>query len=167
MVAALRHEDLSASGRYVDQSAGLWVGWVCHKDSYCDSLPIVAKDDQVVIVFYGEHYPDSDEIERLKKAGFNTDPGSAEYLLDLYAVRGERFFADLNGWFAGIVLDRRKNQLTLFTDRYAMGRLYFHETTEEFIFSSEAKSLLKVRPALRRLDQEGLAEYVTVQLHSR
>src|SRR5688572_23749135 len=83
MLGTLRHTPESNSGTYVDESAGLWVGWVCHRDAYSDCMPLVAKNEEVVIVFHGEHYADSDEGRRLKDAGYAAEPGTARYLLDL------------------------------------------------------------------------------------
>jgi len=160
MVVAMRHDPQSRTGTYIDQSAGLWVGWVCHRESYADCMPLVARNDDVVIVFQGEHYPSGEQRGRLREAGVDVERCSAEQLLGLYAVYGHGFYSELNGWFSGVVLDRRQHTVTLFNDRYAMGRIYYHETDEEFIFASEAKSLLRVRPALRRVSPETLAEHL-------
>jgi asparagine synthase (glutamine-hydrolysing) len=80
--------------------------------------------------------------------------------LELYAELGDGFFRNLNGWFAGIVIDRRLKRVTLFNDRYGMGRIYYHGDGDEFLFASEAKALLQIRPALRTIDHETLAEYM-------
>jgi len=160
MIAALRHDPRSSSGTYVNESVGLWVGWVCHRESYSDCLPVVTEDMNVVIVFQGEHYLSRDQVNRLRRAGVAVEARSARCLLGLHSVYGNEFYAQLNGWFSGVVIDRAQNTATLFNDRYAMGRIYYHETDDEFIFSSEAKSLLKVRPGLRKVDHEALAEHL-------
>ena len=46
----------------------------------------------------------------------------------------------------------------LFNDRYGLQRIYYHEHSTGFYFSSEAKALLKVLPELRELDLGSLAE---------
>lgn len=46
----------------------------------------------------------------------------------------------------------------LFNDRYGMQRVYYHESDEGFFFSSEAKSLLKIKPHLRNMDMEHLGQ---------
>lgn len=158
MVAALQHDPTSKTGTYTDESIGLWAGWVSHRDSYADCMPLVAGNKDVVIIFHGEHYPSTEQVCLVSAAGFRTESRNAEYLLGLYEACGNRFYAELNGWFSGLVVDRRLNSVTLFNDRYAMGRIYYHETDEEFIFSSEAKSLLHIRPQLRSISKESLAE---------
>jgi len=65
----------------------------------------------------------------------------------------------LNGWFSGVLLDFREQKVVLFNDRYGLNRIYINEQGERLFFSSEAKSLFAVVPALRELDPRGLAEW--------
>lgn len=71
-------------------------------------------------------------------------------------------FASLNGWFHGLFVDLPQKAITLFNDRYGMGRVYYHESPEGIYFASEAKALLAALPVTRELKQESLAEYVSV-----
>jgi len=48
----------------------------------------------------------------------------------------------------------------LFTDRFGMHRLYYHEAKDAFYFAAEAKAILAVRPELRTPDARGLGEFV-------
>jgi asparagine synthase (glutamine-hydrolysing) len=160
MVAAMRHDLQSTSGTYVDEALGLGVGWVSHRDSYADCMPLVAQDANVVIVFQGEHFSSPAQLTRLGETASGARSRNALQLLAMYEVYGPNFYVELNGWFSGIVLDRRRNIATLFNDRYAMGRIYYHESDDEFVFASEAKSLLRVRPRLKRLCEETLAEHL-------
>ena len=61
------------------------------------------------------------------------------------------FLEKLNGWFSGVLLDLREQKFVLFNDRYGVNRIYYHEDSRGFYFSSEAKSLLKILPALVNL----------------
>ena len=42
-----------------------------------------------------------------------------------------------------------------------MQRIYYHEGKDEFLFGSEAKPLLKVKPELRELDMQALGEFIS------
>ena len=42
-----------------------------------------------------------------------------------------------------------------------MQRIYYHEGKDEFLFCSEAKPLLKVKPELRELDMQALGEFIS------
>jgi asparagine synthase (glutamine-hydrolysing) len=50
----------------------------------------------------------------------------------------------------------------LFNDRYGLLRLYYHEDRTAVYFASEAKAILKILPAVRRVDEQGLAEFLTL-----
>ena len=50
-------------------------------------------------------------------------------------------------------------KIILFTDRYGLGRIYYHEGPESFYFASEAKSLLKWLPELREFNVRSLGEF--------
>jgi asparagine synthase (glutamine-hydrolysing) len=152
MVSAMRHEPRYTMGAYADDQFGVSLGWVSHPGSYSDCMPAVSANNDVTLVFSGEHYAPG-------SAG-NGRPANASSLLTLYEELGDNFFARLNGWFSGLILDRRTNRMTLFNDRYGLGRLYFYQTEEEFLFASEAKALLKVRANLRSIDPDMLAEYL-------
>jgi asparagine synthase (glutamine-hydrolysing) len=158
MVGAMVHSNRVLQGQLNDETCGLCVGWVAHERSFADGMPLVSDDRNIVIVFSGESFEDDAQLARFDGRS-SRHRAKAAYLLGMYAEFGDRFYEQLNGWFAGVVIDRRAESVTLFNDRYGMGRLYIHAAEDEFLFSSEAKALLKVRPALREVQPERLAEY--------
>ncbi len=70
------------------------------------------------------------------------------------------FSKNLNGRFQGLVADRSRGVATLFNDRFGLQRVYFHEATDAFYFSAEAKAILAVRQELRSVDPRGLGEFI-------
>jgi asparagine synthase (glutamine-hydrolysing) len=160
MLGAMRHNNRYSHGTFVDRECGLRIGWTCHPGSFAEGMPLVSKDGDTVMIFSGENFEEPGRVARLSHAISDKNPAKAAYLLELYAELGEQFFGQLNGWFAGVVIDRRSKRVTLFNDRYGMGRIYCHAGPDEFLFASEAKALLKIRPALRTIQPERLAEYL-------
>lgn len=158
MVKCMMHEPFYKSGTYVNDSSGIWVGWVNHENAFSDCMPGWNEDKDVCLIFSGENFTDSIEIERLKLKNHNFYPQNASYLVHYYEEEGTQFLQKLNGWFSGILIDLRKPKISLFNDRYGLGRIYYFEKGGKFYFSSEAKSLLKVIPELRELSLQGLAE---------
>jgi asparagine synthase (glutamine-hydrolysing) len=160
MMKAMHHESSYNTGQYVNEELGLYAGWICHQGSFSDCMPLMARSNDVVLIFHGENQLDPESAAELQRAGYEVDRSNARYLIDLYTELGSEFLQRLNGWYAGVLVDLRRKRVTLFNDRYGMGRIYFHEGNDEFIFASEAKSLLRIRPSLRTIDQEGLADYL-------
>ncbi|MFX0196080.1 MAG: asparagine synthase-related protein [Candidatus Hodarchaeota archaeon] len=161
MVECMIHEPFYTFGTYVDDELGLYAGWVCHRGSFSDCMPITNEKKDLVLLFSGENFTDKEVSEQLKRQGHEFDRSNASYLIHLYEEEGDGFLQLLNGWFSGILLDLRKAEAVLFNDRYGMHRIYYHENREAFFFSSEAKSLLRILPDLRKVDPKSLGEFFT------
>ena len=157
MVRCMLHESFYRSGSYVSQELGLSVGWVAHPNSFSDRMPVWNKSKDVGLIFSGEEYS-------APREGGESGRGDAlhngAYLIDRYEKSGFSLLEKLNGCFSGVFVDLRQRQIVLFIDRYGLGRIYYHETKDGFYFSTEAKCLLKLLPELRRIDYQGLGEYL-------
>lgn len=160
MVKAMMHETFYTSGTYVNPELGLWIGWVLHRGTFSDCMPVWNENRDICLIFIGENYADRADINRLRSAGHACGEDDASYLVHLYEECGFRFLEKLNGWFSGVLVDLRDNKTVLFNDRYGLSKIHHHEDAQRHFFSSEAKSLLKVFPRLRRLDPRGLGEFV-------
>jgi asparagine synthase (glutamine-hydrolysing) len=161
MINCMMHEPFYHSGTYNNDQLGLYIGWTCHRNSFADCMPVYNEKRDLVLIFSGENFPDQDLISRLIKQDHEFDPLNASSLIHLYEEEGDYFLKHLNGWFNGMLIDCRKGKAILFNDRYGMQRIYYHEAKDGFYFSSEAKSLLKVKPDLRKIDPRGLGEFLS------
>jgi len=160
MVAAIRHETFYVTGTWIDESLGVYVGWVARKGSFSDGMPLRNERGDVVLVFSGEEYPEPGIECDLKRRGHALAAKGPSYLVHLYED-DSCFPAGLNGRFHGLLTDRIRGIVTLFNDRYGMHRIYYHASKEAFYFAAEAKAILAVRPELRRADPRGFGEFVT------
>src|SRR6266571_375920 len=149
MVEAIRHESLYATGTWIDESAGVYVGWAARKNSFSDGMPLRNARGDVALVFSGEEFPEPGVTRREEPP----------YLVECYE-EDPAFPAGLNGRFHGFLTDRTRGTATLFNDRYGMHRIYYHESKDAFYFAAEAKAILSVRPELRTADARSLGEFV-------
>jgi len=152
MVASMQHENFYSSGEYSNETLGVYVGWTCHKGSYSDCMPVVSDDRRRLLFFYGEHHGGS------AFNGSHPKTVDATEIMHLVDKHGEAFLEHLNGWFHGVLLDLVGHEVSVFSDRFGMQRLYHYREKEGELFASEAKSLLSVRKKLRALDARGLGE---------
>jgi asparagine synthase (glutamine-hydrolysing) len=159
MVELLLHEPFYVTGTWIDESLGLYVGWVARKNSFAEEMPIRNERDDVVLIFSGEDYPEPGSARRLKERGHGCEESGPSYLVHLYED-DPNFFKNLNGRFHGLVADRSRGTATLFNDRFGLQRVYFHEAPDAFYFSAEAKAILAVRHELRSVDPQGLGEFI-------
>ena len=159
MINCMMHESFYTSGTYVNEEMGIYAGWVCHKNSFADCMPIFNEKKDLVLLFSGENFADKELTDHLKKQGHEFNVSNASYLIHLYEEKGVDFLQDLNGWFSGILVDLRKEKIILFNNRYGMNRIYYHDSKDLFYFSSKAKSLLKICPELRKIDMKSMGEF--------
>src|SRR5260221_2729708 len=159
MLATLRHETFYRTGTWIDESQGVYVGWVVRQGSFADSMPLGNERRDVVLVFSGEEFPEPGAAGRLRARGHRLDAEGPSYLVHGYE-EDRSFPAALNGRFHGCLIDRTRGKTMLFNDRYAMHRLYWHQSRDAFYFAAEAKAILAARPELRRMDLRGLGELV-------
>ena len=159
MVEALCHEAFYLTGMWIQGTLGLYVGWVERKNSFSDGMPMKNERGDVNLVFSGEEFPKPGTAERLKARGHELNEAEASYLVHLYED-DPSFPAGLNGRFHGLLTDQSRKIAVLFNDRYGMHRVYYHESKDTFYFAAEAKAILAVCPELRRIDPEGLGEFV-------
>lgn len=159
MVATLRHEPFYVTGTWIDEAAGVYVGWTALENSFSQEMPVCNERGDVVLVFAGEEYSKPGTGRRLNERGHTSKIDGPSYLVHAYE-EDSTFPANLNGMFHGIVADRARGTTTLFNDRYGMHRLYYHESKECFYFAAEAKAIVAVRPELRSADPQGLGEFV-------
>src|SRR5271166_6528965 len=161
MVETLRHESFYVTGTWIDESMGVYVGWVARKDSFSDNMPLRNERGDLVLVFSGEEFPEPGTAGRLKERGHTlAAEGGPSYLVHLYE-EDPAFPAGLNGRFHGLLADQTRGTAMLFNDRYGMHRIYYHESKGAFYFAAEAKAILVVRPELRKTDPRGLGEFVS------
>jgi asparagine synthase (glutamine-hydrolysing) len=159
MLETLRHEPFYSSGTWVDEKAGIYVGWVARAGSFDDGMPLQNENGDVHLIFSGEEFPEPGTAAALRQRGHAVSQGGASYLVHRYEEEKD-FPRQLNGRFHGLVADRARGTAILFNDRFGLQRLYYHEGKEAFYFSAEAKAILKVRPELRGTDARNLGEFI-------
>lgn len=149
MLAGMKHEPGNAAGLYCRPDIGVCAGWVARDDS--SAVYYRDPERNIALIVHGElaHEPAVGRQDLLKE------------LIDAYARQGAGFLNGMNGWFCGVLLDVRQGRAFLFNDRFGLGRVYVAQDTDGFFFASEAKALLQVLPQTRRLDERGVAEWLS------
>lgn len=157
-VAALHHDAEADFGQVDFPDLGLAVGWSVPRGAYAGCLPIWNEARNVCLVFHGEHFGDVADRSSRPAA---TAQSEARGLMERLESSEAGFLASLNGAFNGLIVDLRaaRPRITLFNDRFGLGRLYWHEDANGFYFATEAKALLRILPHLRALDPQALAEW--------
>ena len=160
MLRAMQHDPSYVTGTHAHASMGIYSGWAARRGSFSSSMPVSNETKDVALVFSGEEFPAPNTVRRLQQQGHVMEQGAAAYLPHLYED-DSTFPANLNGRFHGLLVDQRRGIATLFNDRYGMHRIYYHQSKDAFYFAAEAKAILAVRPELRKLDPQGMGEFIS------
>lgn len=131
-------------------------GWVGRRpvDSPEEPLP---GGGQWALLTAGEPVVRSESAAADVSDGYAAGLGSRD-LAGQMLRRGVESLADVDGSFAGFLIDGSQNRCVLFTDRYGVERLFVHRAGHRILFSSEAKAIVAV--AASGLDPVGLAEWL-------
>ncbi len=159
MLETLRHESFYVGGTWMDESLGVYVGWVARQASFADGMPLHNERGDVTLIFSGEEFPEPSMVTGLRERGHAVAPEGPSYLVHLYEEDGS-FPLALNGRFHGLLIDKNRGAAALFNDRYGVHRIYFHQSKDAFYFAAEAKAILAVQPELRTIDLRSAGEFV-------
>ncbi len=161
---ALAHRGPDEAGVHRDGDVALVARRLSILDVEGGHQPMANDDGSVVIAFNGEIFNAPALRAELERDGvrFATDHSDTEVVLRLYE-RGGEFLPRLNGMFAFVIHDRRRNVLFGARDRFGIKPLYFARPGGRFAAASELRTLLLVPGAERVLDPIALWHYVSLR----
>lgn len=167
MTRALLHRGPDDVGYYDDPSSQVSLGMqrLSILDLEHGHQPMASQDRSLWIVYNGEIFNSPELRRRLEQRHhrFVTAHSDTETLLRLYEDKQEDMLGDLNGMFAFVLHDKRRNVLFGARDRMGIKPLYYAKTSSAFAFASELKSLLAVPTLARELDRASLFHYLTLR----
>lgn len=149
----LRHRGPDAAGYFNDTHEDRHIGLGHRRLSIIDlseagNQPMYSHDNRYVMVYNGEIYNFQD-IKKERFAGMTwKSSGDSEVILESFAKYGTDCFSWMNGMFAVAIWDRQEKILTLARDQVGIKPLYYFHDGQEFIFTSELKSIKVVKKGL-------------------
>ncbi len=163
MTDAIVHRGPDAEGHWVEESAGVHLGFrrLAIIDLAGGSQPMWTRDGAVGVVFNGEIYNHAELRAELKAHGceFVTDHSDTEVLLHAYREWGDTFVERLNGMWAFVIYDRARRRLFGSRDRFGKKPLYYFHEGPAFGFASELPALLQHPDCPRNPDTLSLKKY--------
>lgn len=122
--------------------------------------PLFNEDHTVGVVLNGEIYNhDTLRRELIDKGHHFVTQSDTEVLVHLYEEMGEGLFTVLNGMFAILLYDVKKDIFLAARDRLGEKPLVYSENRDSVVFASEIKALLRYPEGEQILDPQGLALY--------
>lgn len=125
--------------------------------------PIFSDDGDLAITFNGEIYNYLDLKKDLQSKGISFQTQSdTEVVLKLYELYKEKCVDSLNGMFAFAIHSKKAQTVFIARDRFGEKPLYYAKTNDSFIWASELKSIIEVRPELKELSIDSLNVYLAL-----
>ena len=168
MTNTLRHRGPDDENYYLGGAGSVSVGFGFRRLSIIDlsggRQPMSNEDGSLWLVCNGEIYNYPDLRPQLEAQGhkFRTN-SNVETLLHLYEDHGPDCLDKVNGMFALMIWDAKRQTLFLARDRLGKKPLYYREAPGQFLFGSEPKALLQHPACPRELDTRSLSRYLAYE----
>lgn len=130
-------------------------------DLQTGTQPLFNENKSVACILNGEIYNFQALREELQKKGHRFRTRSdTEVIVHLYEEKGEQVFQYLDGMFATVIYDMRKNVLLIGRDRMGEKPLIYYDSPDLFLCASELKALLQCSDLPRELNHDAVAAYL-------
>tara|TARA_X000000950_G_scaffold180078_1_gene218397 strand:- start:17125 stop:18912 length:1788 start_codon:yes stop_codon:yes gene_type:complete len=118
-----------------------------------------------VIVYNGEIFNSPGLRKLLQNEGyqFSSNNSDTEVLLKLYDSKGIDMLNELNGMFAFVIFDIKKNLFFGAVDQFSNKPLYYNISNDRFSFSSEIKTILNLDYVKKDISIESVKNYFQLQ----
>lgn len=160
LTTSISHRGPDDYATYEDDVLSLGMRRLAIIDLTKNIYPFFSADKSIVIIFNGEIYNYKDLRHQLQRSGvkFSTDC-DAEVILKGYEKWGMGVLKKLRGMFSISIWDKKKRKLYLVRDRIGIKPLYYINTSDFIMFSSEVKSFLRLdrKDFTPKLDPERLS----------
>ncbi len=162
MAATIHHRGPDEDGILVEGNIGFFHKRLSIIDLSTGQQPMTY--DECTIVFNGEIYNYIELRKDLIVRGHHfITTSDTEVILHLYREFGDEFVEQLNGMFAFLIFDRRKDKFYIAKDHFGIKPLYWFQDNQKIVFGSEIKALLAHPEIKTESDTQNLYEYLTFQ----
>jgi len=163
MCDAIVHRGPDDCGYFVAPEVALGMRRLSIIDVAGGQQPIANEDGSIQVVFNGEIYNHHDLRRDLIARGHRFRTRSdTETIVHLYEEMGADCVTRLRGMFAIARWDARTNRLVLARDRLGIKPLSYWLTGDGIAFCSELRSLVALSRFPRRLDERGIAAFLSL-----
>jgi asparagine synthase (glutamine-hydrolysing) len=121
---------------------------------------MISANGRYIIIFNGEIYNHWEIRKKLEGKYLFKSSSDTETILYGYIEYKKELFNQLNGIFAIAIYDNQTNELVIARDHFGIKPLYYYFDGDNFLFSSEIKSLIKFPDFNKKLNYTSLAYYL-------
>jgi len=153
----LKHKGLHASKLTVNSCV---LGIVEHEFLKNKRSLTFDKDKSMMCALRGNIYNKKDLSKQLGKKSVSSDLNDAQFIIDLFALKGLDFVNYLNGEFNLAIYDKNEDRVVVANDRYGTYPLFYSLNEKMFVFASEVKAVLKGAEIPPLINEEAIPEFL-------
>ncbi len=162
MLSQIQYRGPDESGIYIGDGIGLGSVRLSIIDLQQGQQPMSTAEGDLWIAYNGEIFNFIELRDELKGLGYQFRTGSdTEVLLLLFKHFREKCLEKLNGQYAFAIWDSNRKELFIARDRMGIRPLYYHKTSDSFVFGSEIKCILESGIVLPEINPEALDKAFT------
>lgn len=162
MADRIHYRGPDAEGVFTDNNIGFYHKRLSIIDLTSGQQPM--QDGQYTVVFNGEIYNFVELRQELVQKGYVFKTHSdTEVILKIYQAYGTDGISLLNGMFAFLLYDQKRQKLIVARDHFGIKPLYYYQDQQKNIFASEVKAILEHPEVKAELNAISLNEYLTFQ----
>lgn len=164
MSQSLSHRGPDAEGFFVDEGIAFGHRRLSIIDlSETANQPLSDSTNRYSIILNGEIYNYQEVKRSLPEYPFATE-SDTEAVIAAFAKYGTDCLSLLNGMFAFAIWDKERREMFVARDRLGVKPLYYSQTPDGvFVFASEIRAILNSEMVPRKLNKDGLYDYVMYQ----
>jgi len=131
--------------------------------------PMASYDGRYWIALNGEIYNYPEIKEELLKLGHQfVTQSDTEVLLYAWIEWGKECLKKLNGMWAFVIFDQKKNKLTACRDRFGVKPFYYFQASDYIAFASEQKAFFEIPGFQSGINHQALFEHlITAEIDKR
>lgn len=167
LLESISHRGPDDEGFYEGKNFSIGMRRLAIIDTKHGNQPIWNEDRTLAICFNGEIYNYKELWNTLVSKGhkFATNHSDTETIIHGFEEWGEDVVNRMQGMFAFVIYDLKKQRLFIARDRLGIKPLYYTYSNNSFTFSSEIKALLKISNEERTINKELLYSYLLYRTH--
>lgn len=167
MLAGIKHRGPDGQGAFFDDKNNVFLGHarlaiIDLSESGKQPMSLKSKKTgrMLWITFNGEIYNYQEIKKELTAHGYEFfSTTDTEVILAAFDMWGEECVNKFRGMFVFAIFDSEANTFFIFRDRFGVKPLYYYQNDENFIFSSELKSICTFPDFIKKINPEALSLY--------
>ncbi len=163
-INSLNHRGPDDNGYFKYQSNVLGMTRLSIQDVSNGNQPMYNAKKNLCIVFNGEIYNHLELRLKLESKGFNFVTNSdTETILKGFEYWKEDILFKLRGMYAFAIFNKFDNSIFIARDRIGIKPLYYYNINNEFVFSSELKTILLYPSLNKEIEQTSIYNYLSLR----